>query len=178
MIRLMSYLLDRACSVIGAIIFLQAPLFMQAYQQQLAGHVEELHYQVARMRQAANQTHKTLEQYVNKFVNSGDVDFAEQGKLMSGLIFRWEGLGKDLQALEKASPFTKPFHFVTQWDYRIGSAALRSFQPGLPLTYEGLIYACVGLLFGYGVYMAFRKIFCGLKGFVRRSSERSHAKIK
>lgn len=55
-------LMDRACAVVGAVVFAQAPLFMQQYSQQLIGRTAELKLQVDGMKQAANLSGKTLEQ--------------------------------------------------------------------------------------------------------------------
>lgn len=152
MFKWISALLDRICVVIGAFIFSQIPLFMQQYRLQLAGHVAELRFQVGLMQQVALSSGKTLEQFIQKFTQSSDVDFASQGQIMSAMVSRLQTLSEGLAALNNASVLSRPYEFFIHYQQDIGRAAFESFEMGIPFTYEGLVYALVGIVVGYLFY--------------------------
>lgn len=71
MIKWISSLIDRIFAAVGGVLFSQAPLFMKQYAQQLSGHAAELRFQVDAMKQAASNSGKTLEQFIQKFTERG-----------------------------------------------------------------------------------------------------------
>src|SRR5437868_3357216 len=100
---MLSKIMDRLFVVAGALIFVQAPLLMHQYRTQLRGHVAELQIQVSMMRHHAQETGKTLEQYIHKFVSSSDTDFSYQGQLMKGMVARLESLSGGLFEMDHAT---------------------------------------------------------------------------
>ncbi len=164
----MKRILDRIFVVLGAFIFIQAPLFIEQYQLQLKGHVDELSHQVEVMRQVATESKKSLEQFIQKFVADPDVDFSRQGQSMSEMVKRWRSLTDSMVALNKASVWIKPLVFITYLDYSIAKSTFYSYQFGLILTYEGLIYALIGMVVGYLLYSAISNRLAFL--FMRRKN--------
>ena len=162
MLKWISQLADRVCVVIGALIFIQAPIFMQHYLQQLVGRVDELTQQVDVMRQVAMESNKTLEQFIQKFVDSADVDFAQQGLIMKNLIDRWRFLNDGLLSMDHASVWFKPWAFLQYFDYQIAQSTFSHYQFGIALTYEGLIYGLIGICVGYGSYSLMRKVILAI----------------
>ncbi len=79
---------DRICSVLGALIFVQVPVFITQYIQRLGGHVDELARVVNQYRASAADTGKTLEEYVRRFLSSSEADFVSAGANMQGNIDR------------------------------------------------------------------------------------------
>lgn len=157
-------LIDRLFAVTGALIFSQFPLFIQQYQQHLSGHVAELQAQVQAMKNAASMTGKSLQQYVIKFLNSGDVDFQHQGELMDSMIQRYHNLTEGYNALHEASLYSKPFIFIRYLDWDIAQSTWNSFVIGFSFNLEGIAYAIIGITLGLLVYWLLRKI---LKGILR-----------
>lgn len=153
-----SSIIDRIFVVIGALIFLQMPLFMHQYQMQLVGHVAELQWQVDWMHKAAMESGKTLDGYIKKFANNSDKDFVRQGEMMEVVVKRWHQLSTGLQELQNASVFTKPVVFVYHLNYDIMKSTLQSFVVGMPLTMEGGIYALFGMFVGYLFYLLFSRL--------------------
>src|ERR1700675_1311335 len=100
---------DKLLALIGALVLSQAPVFMQAYIHQLSGHVAELQWQMDSMQRVAAQSGKTLDQFVQKFLASTDLDFALQGQVMQGIIERWHNYSDGLLALQHATVWTRPF---------------------------------------------------------------------
>jgi hypothetical protein len=158
MFRWIGGLIDRLFAVAGALIFSQMPLFMQHYQQHLSGHVNELQIQVQGMRNAAAMTGKTLQQYVIKFLNSGDIDFNNQGELMNEMIHRYNSLSEGYHALQEASFYSKPFVFLKYLDKNIAQSTWNSFEVGLSFNVEGIAYAIIGIGFGLLMYRLVLKV--------------------
>lgn len=159
MARFIFSVLDRLCILLGALLFVQAPLFMQQYQHQLVGHIAELQFQVDKMQQAAAVSGKTLGQFTQKFVMSGDADFSAQGKLMHGMVQRLEYFSQALAALTHATPLTRPLLFIQHLNYQIAKSTFTHFQLGMVFTWEGLMYGVLGMAFGYFCFLLLRKAF-------------------
>lgn len=168
-------LLDRVCAVAGALVFSQAPLFIQQYKQQLSGHVSELQLQVEVMRQTAMQSGKTLEQFIKKFIDNSDPDFSRQGEIMKTMVDRWHQLSDGFTALNSASILTKPFAFMTHFNLSIAKEAAHSYTLGIPLNLEGLVYAIAGIGFGY---MAYHSINTFLTSFFKAISGKKNMKAE
>lgn len=148
----MKGIIDRLFVVAGALLFSQFPLFMQEYAMRLSGHVDELRYQFDAIKKIAILSGKTLEQYIEKFSSHSDLDFARQGALIEAMQARFVRLSESLSLLQEASPFTKPFLFITRVDWTIGKASLEGFKPGILFTLEGAFYVAAGMAAGYGLF--------------------------
>lgn len=159
MMKWLSGLLDRAFAVIGAIVFAQAPLFMQEYTQQLIGRTAELRLQVNAMRQAASLSGKTLEQLTQKFMENSDPDVVLQGKVMLSIVERWQQLSEALTAMQGSSIWGRPFAFIYHLNTDVFSSTFHQFKLGLPLNLEGGLYALAGLTTGYLFYTLIRSVF-------------------
>ena len=150
--------LDRLCIVAGAFIGSQIPQFMQQYTQRLAGHVEALQKLIDQMRQIASFSNKTLEQYIEKFKESSDLDFSRQGDFMQGIVTRWQELHQALNHLTQSSIWLHPYYFLKDLQPDIAHSTLASFQPGLSLTIEGLCYAGIGMILGWIFYQTLSQL--------------------
>ena len=145
-------ILDRLCIVAGAFFGSQIPQFMQQYSQRLAGHVSELQKLIDQLRQAASLSHKTLDQYILKFLSSADPDFAHQGQFMQGIVHRWEELNQALVHLSQSSAWQRPLIFFKDLQLDIAQSTLAAFQPGINLNLEGMCYAGLGVFLGWLFY--------------------------
>lgn len=154
---------DRICAVVGAFACSQVPLFYQQYTQRLAGHVAEAELQVMFLQETAARSGKTLEAYIGKFLSQTDTDFIAQGHLMEGMVTRLSSLKEAYGALVHATPWWKPYYFARYSQTDIAEAAFRDFSPGLSLTLESALYACVGMLVGYVSFQCVRTVFQGIK---------------
>ena len=171
MFRWLGGLMDRSFAVIGAIVFAQAPLFMQQYSQQLFGRTAELKLQVDAMRHAASLSGKTLEQLTQKFMENPDADVALQGEVMFSMVSRWQHLSEGLAALQESSLWGRPFTFIYHLNSETFSSTLNQFKMGLPLNLEGGAYALLGIAIGYGIFTIFKSIFRKMTGLFRHSPQ-------
>lgn len=158
MLRWIAGLLDRLFAVAGALMASQAPLFIQHYNQQLSGHISELRHQVEIMRTTALRSDKTLDQFIDKFLGSSDMDFVRQGELMQSMVQRLDTLKESFNSLKEATVLTRPFIFLEQFNWDIAKSTFQSFTIGIPLNTEGLIYALIGIVLGYLTFLCIRKL--------------------
>lgn len=155
----LSYLITRAVIILTALLFSQFPAFENSYSQRLAGHLDELRYQVELMQEVAKRSGKTLDEFIGKFIASSDEDFQRQGQLMHGEKVRLIAMENAVFNFENASPFTRPFVFALNTDPVIVKAAFKQFRVSLPLTLEGLIWAVIGAFVGYLIMLIFANFF-------------------
>lgn len=166
----MSWILDRIFVVFGALLFLQFPLFMHQYQQQLIGHVHELQWQIDAMQLNAEDSGKSIDEYIQKFIDHTDRDIFHQGAVMKRVYSRWKDLSESLARLQQASVFTKPYVFLRYLQWDIFASASNSFEPGLTFTFEGMLYILSGILCGF-------LLFSILKGFGRKIFRKRSSKM-
>lgn len=140
-------IVGKAIAVASALVFCQVPQFIQQYTNRLAGHVGELKYQIELLHKAAALSGKSLDQYMNRFLSSSDIDFSQQGFFMQNMVDRYQSLQTSLQSLQEASIGAKPFVFLFHVNYEIAKNALHDFKPGLAFTVESAVYALVGIVF-------------------------------
>lgn len=164
-------LLDRVFAVCGALICVQAPMFIQQYGHQLSGRVAELRLHINGMTNAAAQGHKTLPQFINHFLESGDSDFMRQGQLMQWSTERYEKLSEALNSLTHASVITKPFVFLRDLNWDIASTTFSDFQPGISFSLEGIVYCLFGIGFGYGLFYLLSKLIRAFYGLFKREEK-------
>lgn len=160
-------ILDRIFSVLGAVSLAQFPQYIQQYLQRLGGHADEARRIVLRFNEAAVKSGRTLEDYILRFLLDSDPDISRQGEIMQEAVDRAAYLSDAVAALESANLFTRPFVFLSNLDTEIAMSALRVFQPGLPTTIEGGVYAFVGILLGLLVYNGLK---WPVRSFQRRKS--------
>lgn len=157
--QILDKFLDRFFVVLGAFLGSQIPEFLQQYVQRLAGHVDELKYIIDQLSQLASASNKSLEQYIQKFVHSSDLDFVKQGEFMQALVTRWQNLNDSLRSLAQSSYFERPFVFLKEMNYPIAQETFYSYQAGINLTLEGLGYTAIGIIVGILLYQLISKIF-------------------
>jgi hypothetical protein len=93
-----------------------------------------------------------FEAYVQRFRNDVDPVVAEHGEIMAEVSVRSAWLQEAVQALQNSHALNRPFVFLNYLDNEIAYQALRIFQPGVPTTPEGLIYALTGIALGLLCY--------------------------
>lgn len=159
-------LLDRVLCVLGVVVFSQAPEFMQQYLQRLGGHLAEARRHLAEFENVARQTGQTLDHLITTSKANTDLAIAKLGDVMDAAGTRVAELSAAEAAIRDASPFTRPFAFFRHVDSSIAQDAWTIYQPAVPTTIEGLMYAAVGMVFMLGLYY----------GLIRYPIERVYAR--
>lgn len=145
-------LLDRVLCVIGAVLFSQAPEFMQQYLQRLGGHLEEARRQLQHFQQTAEQSGLTLAKFISQTSANADPAVAKLGGVMTEAVTRVDTLEAAQSALQNASLWARPFVFLQHIDTTIARATWTIFKPAVPTTAEGLVYSLCGMLVLLVVY--------------------------
>ena len=158
--------------ILSVFLFSQFPAFANSYLQRLSGHVDELRYQTVLMEENASLSGKTLDEFIGKFIRNIDEDFQRQGHTMNLLKERLKSLENARFNLEKASVLTRPFIFFLNVDPVIAKATFHQFSFSVPLTLEGFIWAVLGVLIGYFVFIFFCKCILWSQACWRSFSKR------
>ena len=156
-IRSIGSLADRILCVVAAVIFLQAPIYMNQYQNVLAGAQQEAERSYLRLQQIAADFDQTLREYIDELLANDNPKVVANAEEDAEKLNRYEEYTASLTAFQQANVFTRPFVFTRHYDAAIGSAVI--FQPGLPITMEGFAYALVGILLMMLLISLVKRIF-------------------
>ena len=167
-------MIDRVFAVVGAAAFAQFPQFYSQYLHELAGHVAELTHQVNLLKQSAQASGKTVQELIIKFLQFSDPDVVKQGEYMKLMVERLENLTSSQNSLQEASVFTKPLLFIREADGGIALETYHRFQVGFMFTWEGVVYALIGLVAGYLFFGCICLIFKGIGSIFKRNNTGSH----
>ncbi len=141
-------LIDRLLCACGALLFSQAPEFMQQYLQRLGGRLDEALRHLDEVRSVALQSGIAMDS------DAQALDKGSQGvaSLLRLSLQRVENLQSAEISLRTASIMTRPFVFVSHLDWDTAHGVCSVYKPAIPTTLEGLIYAIVGMIFMLGLY--------------------------
>lgn len=149
----------RALSIIGAlglgIAFSQFPEYAQQYEQRLGGAVDELRIIVADFDADAQKFGLSRDQALQHYAASADAFIVARGASMARTLARYDKLSADLAELEDASPMQRLAHLNDYLDSEIGAKALAAYEPAMPVTAEGFMWALGGFGLGYLLLSAF-----------------------
>ena len=145
-------LLDRLLCVLGAVAFAQLPEFIQQYRQRLGGHLEEARLHLAEFEKLAAHAKLTVPQLIERTSSNTDTTVAGLGTVMRTALARVDELATADAALRTATLWQKPFVFFAHLDSSIARATWEIYQPAVPTTTEGLVYAAAGMIAFLGLY--------------------------
>ncbi|MBS0630600.1 MAG: DUF2937 family protein [Verrucomicrobia bacterium] len=136
---------DRVLCVVGAVLFSQAPEFMQQYLQRLGGHLDEARRQLAAFQHIAEKAGISLDRFITQTSANAEPTVAKLGGVMRETADRVTDLAAAQEAIQHASLWTRPFVFLRHLDLGIAQGTWSAYQPGVPTTFEGLVYALLGM---------------------------------
>lgn len=134
-----------------AVALSQFPEYAQQYTQRLGGAVDELHRVVADFDQQAARDGLTPQQALAHYQASPDRFLVQQGQSMAHTIARYDQLSAMLGRIRGATPLERMTMLPDFADSEIGQRTLDDFRPAVPVTPEGLLWAAIGLIAGYGI---------------------------
>lgn len=160
---MMLRILTLAGGLSGAAGLSQFPEFSQQYAQRLGGAVDALEQVVADFDASAAAEGLSRDAALKQMVGSA---FVERRRAdMQRTITRYDVLQGQAIAFEKAGPFMRAYH-TPGMDREIVRATWTAFQPAVPLTFAGGVFAAFGFVLG-GAFMG------GVMGAVRAVSRRA-----
>lgn len=166
-------LVDRVLCVAGAVAFSQVPEFFQQYLQRLGGHLDEARLRVAQYEAVAKQSGITLRELIETTKAQPSEPVAKLGQVIADAETRVETLSAAETALREASLWERPFVFLANLDSDIASGTWAVFKPAVPVTLEGLVYACVGMVIALVIYQG--AVVAPCRAWMRRRNSRLSA---
>ncbi|WP_404422447.1 DUF2937 family protein [Nibricoccus sp. IMCC34717] len=143
---------DRIVCVLGAVAAAQGPSFLLQYTQRLGGHLEEARRQLAVLVSAAEKSGHSWREWAETARSSSDAAVAELGRVLQTTQVRADELERAHQALREAGLWERPFVFLRHVDVEVFSGTWSDYQPTVPTTAEGAVYALAGMSIALVVY--------------------------
>lgn len=138
-----------AGGVSGALASSQFPEYSQQYMQRLGGTVDELARQIHRYEKDAQIVGLDLDGLLAGLQGEGPLAKTQAGNIRAD-IDRHARLSADLEALQGAGPFSRLRLVSHLGDRQVAQRALDNYQPAVPATFEGAVFAGSGFLAGWG----------------------------
>lgn len=132
----------------GGLLASQSPEFAQQYRQRLGGAVDELARVVSDFERDAARSNMTVEEALRNYEQSGEAFLVDRGITMTQAFERFQRLETQRERLEEAQPLTRPVAMLRRADRQVMQSAWDDYEPALPLTPAGLVYAGAGFLAG------------------------------
>jgi Protein of unknown function (DUF2937) len=137
-----------AGALIGGAALSQAPEFTQQYRQRLGGAMAELQHVLADFDRDARANNLSREKALGLYAASPEKFLNDRGNSIRRIIDRYGRLARQNGDFASVKPVWQPFSFIADHDGQVWSGAWHDFQPGLPLTLRGAVWAGIGALFG------------------------------
>ncbi|WP_417307886.1 DUF2937 family protein [Devosia sp.] len=162
--------------LILAVLLSQFPEYAQQYTQRLGGAVDELRVLIAEFDTAASEAGLSRQQALARYTETNDSFIVGRGQSMTRTFARYEQLSEVLAELRGSSGWERFQQLPRYLDTEIGRRTMENFQPGVPVTLEGLAYAGAGFLGGYLIVSALvTLVLLPFRAFWRRRRERRYA---
>lgn len=142
-------LIALSAGLFGGIILSQAPELTQQYRQRIGGALDELRVLVDSFDRQAAESRIDREQALTLYGASNEPFLQQQGETMRQTIARFETLQSQQRQLADASPMMKPLVLIEHADQAIITNAWRDFEPAVPLTLPGMVWAAAGFAAGW-----------------------------
>jgi hypothetical protein len=127
----------------------QFPEFEQQYRQRLSGAINELSKIVVGFDADAVQVGLSREDALQRYVASTDSFLNLRGKSMTEIIRRFEFLSEHQVKLESAGEFERIWIFAKEGDTELTRDTVEIFEPAVPVTTEGAMFAAGGMSIGW-----------------------------
>lgn len=127
----------------------QAPAYHHQYLQRLGGHVDELSRQIEQLDARAARQGLDRYDYIRRFRDNPDPAVRGEGDHLLETIARHIRLSQSYDRLSRLPSYWLVPVTAFELDPPIAAAAVRDFNPALPLTADGLGHAAVGFFLGY-----------------------------
>ncbi|MDP3899415.1 MAG: DUF2937 family protein [Mesorhizobium sp.] len=140
-----------AIGLAGAASLSQAPEFAQQYRQRLGGALQELSQVVADFDADAARNGMSRAEALALHLRSPENLFRDRGTRMQRTIERQEVLEGQAAWFASLPPAARPLAIARGYDSALLDGLWRDYEPGLPLTPQGALWAAAG--FGLGAVL-------------------------
>lgn len=142
-----------------AIVLSQFPEYAQQYTQRLGGAVDELRVVTEDFDRSAGEAGLDRFGALERYNASSDTFLADRGRSMERTFARYVQLSQTLDRITGADPLERLRNLPSYLDTDIGRRTLQNYQPAMPVTAEGLLYAGTGFVLGYIIFSALIRLF-------------------
>jgi hypothetical protein len=156
--------LDRIICVVMALLLAQFPVYYAQYLDVLSGArmaasktYEDMQ---TRLGPQAQQRGLSVDELVEQLTRNDDPLVRELSGVNQDAIVRYQAYSEAFEALKQAPVWQRPFALSRHFDNDIHQAI--QFEPNVPLTLEGVIYAFLGILLGMLLAGLLRRIWKAL----------------
>ena len=158
MLRLMGRSLVGIAAAAGAVTASQFPEFAQQYRQRLGGAVDEMKQVVSDFDANAIRSGLTREGALERYERSDESFLRNQGANAKQTVDRYERLLHQQSRLDGASPYARPVIILSYPDPRIVRGAWSDYEPSVPVTPSGLVWAALGFFIAGGAISLIRQV--------------------
>lgn len=144
-------ILSLAVAVVCGSITSQAPEFSQQYRQRLNGAQHELRQVVEAFDADAAQNNLNRESAIRVYEKTGSAFLQERAGSVRAAIGRLGDLERQSEAFDEAMPVLRPLVVARAPDGPVLQGALRDFEPAIPITLHGFIWAGAGMILGFSI---------------------------
>jgi len=142
-----------AVGLAGALSLSQAPEFSQQYRQRLGGALEELAQIVVDFDADAAKSGLSRDDALKLYLTSAEQFFRDRGARMQTTIERMETLAAQARWFQALPPTARPLALARGYDEKLMAGLWKDFEPGLPLTPHGALWAGGGFGVAAGLFM-------------------------
>ncbi len=139
-----------AVGLLLAVVFSQAPEFVQQYRQRLGGAIDELKRAVALFDAEARAQSLSRDAGLARLRANPDPLVQERGIDLGDDVERERRLEAQDRDFAEAGALGRYWVFAEGFDAELASRAYAIYQPAVPVTAAGFAAAAVGFVAGYG----------------------------
>lgn len=143
--------LGLATGLLGAVLGSQLPEFAQQYRQRLGGALDELRPIVERFDQEARSEGLDRPAALRRLGDNPDTLARRRGDAVAESARRIQRLEDQQRRMAEAGPFGRVAALLAEPDATLWGGTMRTFEPAVPVTTEGLVAAVLGFLLGRGL---------------------------
>jgi DUF2937 family protein len=162
------------CALIAALTASQLPEFAQQYRQRLGGAIDELARILTHFDEDAARSGYDRAGALRVMSEDAEQLVRDQAARKQEEIKRYGRLVDQQQAFTKSGPFGRLVAFFADFDEPLVENTMRDYEPAVPTTLEGIVFACSGFVFGYLLLHGARWSFRGLRRRRRRARHYRH----
>jgi hypothetical protein len=140
-----------AVGVLFAALSVQVPAFIQSYTQRLGGWRDAYALQLKELDDRAKEAGYKRDDYVAALRASDDPNAVREGNYLALLPGYHRALHRAYKDLTEAPPWMRAVRFAEHYNAELAASTWKIYTPaGVPATPEGIAYAGVGFLAGWG----------------------------
>ncbi|WP_293856273.1 DUF2937 family protein [uncultured Alsobacter sp.] len=143
--------LGLATGLLGAVLGSQLPEFAQQYRQRLGGALDELRPVVERFDTEARNEGLDRPAALRRLSDNADALARRRGEAVADSARRMARLEDQQRRMGEAGPFGRVATLLADPDPTLWGGTMRTFEPAMPVTAEGLVAAVLGFLLGRGM---------------------------